>query len=91
MNYRDSLKLRQDFAHYGRSYSLLHECANNQLIEYRRIFTPDRPALFLEHRLLRPSGKPYSDGWYLVDDKHWLYLAANASELLWELCDLKAA
>lgn len=88
MTYSESLKLREEFAHYVRSNSLLHEFGNGDVIEYRRIFTPDRPAVFIEHRVLGPGGHPFNDGWYLVCDVHWRHLIYNAHELLDELCSL---
>ena len=94
MTHLESLRLRDEFAHYKRSYALLHEDAFNRLIEYRRLFTPDRGAIFLEARVLQPNGQPYHDApddgpWYLVSDEEWRYMIYNASEILSELCDLR--
>jgi len=84
----DALALRKEFAHYARSESLLREVGNGQVIEYRRVFTPDRPVVFIEHRCLGPGGVPFQDGWYLVSDGHWCELVYNANDLLSELCKL---
>lgn len=94
MTRNDADKLRAEFAHYKRSHSLLHETERGELTEFRRIFTPDRPAYFIEHRVLGPGGVPYwdcpDDGpWYLVDDARWLYMIYNAAEILGELCSLE--
>lgn len=89
MKHTESLKLREEFAHYERSYSLIHESGDGKLIEYRRIFTPDRGAIFLEHRLLGPGGHPFPDGWYLVCDAHLARLNYAAPEICGELHDLK--
>lgn len=89
MTHSESLKLRPEFAHYERSHSLLYEDGRGQLIEYRRIFTPDRPAIFLEHRLLGPGGHPFADGWYLVCDESHMQMNYTCPEILAELSDLK--
>lgn len=94
MTHTESLKLRAEFAHYERSYSLLHEQPNGVMIEFRRLFTPDRPVVFLEARELAPGGHPYHDSpddgpWYLVSDPLWVWMIDNAAEILAELCDLR--
>lgn len=85
----EALRLREEFSHYRRSHPLLHEESSGRVIEYRRVFTPDRPAVFLEYRLLAPGGVPYPDGWYLVDDRHRLYMDYTAPEVLAELSGMK--
>lgn len=88
MTHNDALRLRPAFAHYERSHSLLHECATGGLIEYRRIYTPDRPVVFLEHRVLGTGGHPFADGWYLVCDEHLAGMNCECPEILTELCEL---
>lgn len=94
MNPNESMRLRAELAHYRRSYSLLHEAALGEIVEYRRIFTPDRPAVFLESRVLNPDGAPYHDTpdagpWYPVTGDSWKYLIYHAAQILGELCAVK--
>lgn len=95
MTATEALSLRKEFSHYTRSLALIHEDGRGDLIEYRRIYTPDRPVIFLESRLLGPGGHPYDDcpddgPWYLVSDEEWQYLIHHAADLMDELCGLRA-
>lgn len=59
----------------------IHEGPDGLKVEYRRVPAP-YPALVLEHRVLRPDGRPYEDGWYHVTDDHLTWLQQDGSDIV---------
>jgi hypothetical protein len=59
------------------SETYLHERNDNVLVEYRRVFRGDG-ILWLEGRTLRPSGWPYDEVWWHINDREQLYLSQNS-------------
>ena len=71
-------------------FTRLYTADDGTQVEYRR-HPFDPVVLHLEHRLLRPDGTPYGDGWHPVTDRHLLALqlaSPEGREIVQALADL---